>query len=442
MQERALIRLLALLAVIALAVAACADDDAADDEDATDVDVEEPDDDEEEDDADLDEPDDADEVDRGDGTLRLGYILPETGQLQFLGPPMIAATEFAVEQINEAGGVLDADVELSSGDEAGDTSIASETAERLLGEGVDAIIGAAATGMTLAIIDQVTGAEVVQCSPSNTGPGLTDYDDGGFYFRTAPTDALQGPVLAETIVGDGHTEIALAARADDYGEGLLDATVEALEEQGASAVESVLYDPEAASFDSEVEQLVGADPDAIALIAFDESAQILQGLIEQGSGPGDFPVYGAESLRSAELPELVDPGDPNVLDGLTGTAPASDADEAFIEDLQEFRELDDTLFSAESYDCVTLVALAAEAAGSDDPAVFVDEMVNVTRGDAECSSFEECKQLIEDGEEIAYRGVSGIEELTDDGEPDRGLYEVWEFTDGEIETLDEIESSL
>lgn len=379
---------------------------------------------------------------RGDGVLTLGYILPETGALQFLGPPMIAATEMAVSEINEAGGVLGTDVVLLPGDEAGDTAVASETAQQHLADGVDAVIGAAASGMSLAIIDAITGAGVVQCSPSNTSPTFTDYDDGGYYFRTAPTDVLQGPVLAETVVGDGHTQVAVMARSDDYGQGLADSTSEALAEQGAEVVAEILYDPEASTFDAEVNQVVEAEPDAVVIIGFDESAQILQGLIEQGLGPGDFPVYGSESLRSTELPAQVDPNDPAVLDGLKGTAPTSDADPQFVDRLLEFRDIPDTLFAAESYDCVTIIALAAVAAGSDDPSVFVDEMVDVTRGGTTCEGYEECVALLGEGEDIAYRGASGIGELTDVGEPGRGLYEVWEFVDEEIQTLDEIESTL
>lgn len=419
---------LALLGAMVMVLGACgeADDEVVDDtEDPADP-------------ADPDVPD----VERGDGTLVLGYILPETGALQFLGPPMIAGTELAVSEINAAGGVLGNDVELLTGDEAGDSAVASEAAQTHLANGVDAVIGAAASGMSLAIIDAITGSQVVQCSPSNTSPTFSDYDDGGYYFRTAPTDVLQGPVLAETIVGDGHTQVAVLARADDYGQGLADSTGQALEEQGGEVVAEILYDPEGATFDAEVSQVVDADPDAVVIIGFEESAQILQGLIEQGMGPGDFPVYGGESLRSTELPAQVDPGDPAVLDGLKGTAPTSDADPEFIERLQEFRDVPDTLFAAEAYDCVVIVALAAVAAGSDDPSVFVDEMVAVTRDGTACEGFEECVALLEEGEDISYRSVSGFDELTDVGEPSRGLYEVWEFVGEEIETLDEIESSL
>ncbi|HWH32159.1 MAG TPA: ABC transporter substrate-binding protein, partial [Egibacteraceae bacterium] len=358
------------------------------------------------------------------------------------GPPMIKAMEFAVDQINAAGGVLDQDVTVSGGDEAGDAAVASTSADQVLSEGVDAVIGAASSGMSLAIIDKITQAEVVQCSGSNTSPTFTNYDDGGYYFRTAPTDALQGPVLAETIAGDGHTKVALMGRGDDYGKGLVNATKEALEEQGAEVVAEVIYDPEAASFDAEVQQVTAANPDAIAVIAFDEGSQIIKGLIEAGVSADQ--LYGADGVRSNDLAGLVDPNNAAVLEGMKGTAPDPSADEAFLSDLQEFApDLNDTTFAGQVYDCVVVIALAAIAAGSDSPSAFKDEIVGVTRDGEKCDSFESCKQLLEDGEDIDFDGASGPIEFTDAGEPETGMYEVWTINaEGQVETVSTVESTL
>lgn len=374
----------------------------------------------------------------GDG-FRLGYLLPETGQLAFLSPPMIEAIQLAVEELNDAGGVLGETVRLTGADEAGDATIASQSVGRLLGEGVNAIVGAAASGMSLAVIDQVTGARVVQCSPSNTSPTFTTYPDDGYYFRTAPSDAFQGQVLAEAMLADGHTDVAIIARADDYGQGLADVTATAIEEAGGSVVAQIIYDPEAATFDAEIQQVITAGAQAVALIAFDESAQILQTMIENGLGPGEFPVYGAESVKSPDRPTEVDPADPTVLDGLKGTAPAVEgvADEGFLQRLQERNpDLSATLFGAETYDCAVIIALAATAADSTDPSVFVSEMVGVTRDGQTCTSYPDCVELLEAGEDIDYDGASGPVDFVDSGEPGRGVYEIWEFQDGEIVTVE------
>lgn len=239
-----------------------------------------------------------------DEALHIGYILPETGPLADLGPAQISGVELAIQEVNEAGGVLGQEVVLSSGDEAGDAGVASEEADRLLADGVHAIVGAAASGMSLAIIDQITGAGVVQCSASNTAPEFTDYDDNGYYFRTAPSDGLQGPALAEIILEDGHTDVALLARADDYGVGLLEFTRAALEEAGANIVFADTYDPEAVTFDAEVSEMIAAGPDAVAIVPFiDDGVPLIQTLIEQGWDMGA--LYGADGIRDGGLNERV-----------------------------------------------------------------------------------------------------------------------------------------
>lgn len=380
----------------------------------------------------------------GDGTLSLGYILPETGSLADFGPAMIAAVEMAVERVNEAGGVLGEDVELSGGDEADQETIANQTADRLLADDVDAIVGAAASAQTLAIIDKVTGAGVAQCSGSNTSPTLTDYADDGLYFRTTASDVLQGPVLAETILDDGAAEVAILARADDYGEGLAEATLQALEEAGAVGT-ITLYDPDASTFDAEVQAVSDADPDAVALIAFEEGAQIISTMIESGIGPDDIALYGADGLFSADLWESVDPEDPAVLDGMKGTGPNPAVEQDFLGDLEEFAPDigATTTFAGQKYDCVTIIALAAVAAETDDATVFAEDIVDLTQEGEPCDSFADCADLLAEGEDIDYEGVSGPLDFTDEGEPASASYLVWEMDDeGVPETLAEVTSSL
>jgi branched-chain amino acid transport system substrate-binding protein len=373
-----------------------------------------------------------------DGELKLGYVLPETGQLAFLGPPQIQSMKFAIKTINDAGGVLGRPIPaVVSGDEAGQEAVAAQSADRVLAGGVDAIIGAAASGMSLSFIDRVTGAGVVQCSGSNTAPTFTDYDDGGFYFRTAPSDVLQGPVLADVVRADGHDRVALVARADDYGRGLLEATRDALEEGGTEVAVAETYDPKATNYDQLVQQVRNADPDGVVVISFEEGAQILQGLIEAGVGPQQIGVYGADGLRSTELPSLVAPKNPERLAGMKGTAPASASNAEYVKQLKAFApELKELQFAPQVFDCVTTIALAAEKAKSDDPRAFAEEMVGVTKDGDKCTTFAACKELLADGKDIDYDGVSGPLEFTDVGEPGQATIEVYTYDDkGELRTV-------
>jgi branched-chain amino acid transport system substrate-binding protein len=228
----------------------------------------------------------------GDGTLKLGTLLPETGSLAFLGPPERAGVRLALKEINDAGGVLGKPIELSEGD-SGDTStdIASKTVDRELGEGVDTIIGAASSGVTLTVIDKVVNAGVVMFSPANTSKKLSSYPDKGLYFRDAPSDILQGQVLGEVVSGDNVSTVGLLVLNDAYGTGLAEDFTKSFEASGGKVVKSVIYDPKAQTFDSEVDQIKAANPEAIVVIGFEESSRIFATLVEKGIGPKDKKEY-------------------------------------------------------------------------------------------------------------------------------------------------------
>jgi len=246
---------------------------------------------------------------KGNGVLKFGGLLPETGNLAFLGAPMIAGVEYAIDYLNKAGGVLGKPVEYSSGD-SGDTSTdtASVTVDRLLKEGVDAIIGAASSGVSLTVIDKITAAGVIQFSPANTSPKLTSYADNGLFFRNAPPDDLQGAVLAEIIIADGAQSVYIMALDDAYGTGLANVVEAVLTAAGIEVKGKKIYDPKATTFDAEVGEVVAANPDAIVLITFDEGSRILRTMVENGVGPKAKKVYGVDGNIGNALGENFDAG--------------------------------------------------------------------------------------------------------------------------------------
>ncbi|MDN5795677.1 MAG: ABC transporter substrate-binding protein [Intrasporangium sp.] len=375
--------------------------------------------------------------------MKFGYVLPETGSLAYLGPPQIEAMKYAISLINKDGGVLGKEVPAPvGGDEADDQAIANQSADRVLAAGVNAIIGAAASGMSLAIIDKVTGAGVAQCSGSNTAPTFTDYKDNGLYFRTAPSDALQGPVLADTIISDGHSQVAITARADDYGKGLADATAKALQNGGATVVLNETYDPKATDFNAPVANIVAKKPDAVVIVAFEEGKQIIQGLIEAGLTPQKVGMYGADGLRNADLAKLVSPGDPSKLAGFKGTAPASADNPDFLKNLKAFApSLKEVQFAPQVFDCVNILALAAEQAKSTDANDFKKVVNGITKDGEKCTSFADCKKLIDEGKDVDYDGASGPLDFTEAGEPGSASIEVYEFDkSGKLTTVKTVES--
>jgi branched-chain amino acid transport system substrate-binding protein len=374
------------------------------------------------------------------GALKIGTDLPQTGDLAVLGPPMVEAVNMAVRDINEGGGVNGDDVELIVGDSGTNEQVAAETADRLIStDEVDGIIGPASSRITLSVIDKITSAGIPMCSPSNTGSSLTTYESDvpGFYFRTAPPDNLQGPALADVILGDGRSNVAVVALNDEYGQGFAGFLKAALIEGGANIAVDVAYDPNGTDFSADVQQVVDAAPDSVVLISFpDTGNRILTGLTENGLSPAI--MYTADGMQSGDVIANFSPDDA-VLNGMKGTAPSAQGSQAFSDAFAEFAPGVATIFSAHAYDCVIIMALAAESAGSSESADIAEAMVGVTQGGAKCDTFASCKTLLDDDEDIDYDGASGPGEWVSQGEPAAGTYDVWEFRDGEVVTLDIVE---
>jgi hypothetical protein len=220
--------------------------------------------------------------------LVIGTLLPLTGSLAFLGPPEVAGAQLALQEVNEAGGVLGAPVQLIETD-SGDTSTdtANTSVDRLLAENADAVIGAASSAVSLTVIDKIVNAGVLMISPANTSDQFTDYNDQGLYFRTAPPDQLQAVPLADLVLADGNSRVGILNLNDAYGTGLQGNVAANLVDGGLAEddILAITYDPNASSYDSEVQRMVEFDPDAIIVIGFDESARIIQELNAQGIGP-------------------------------------------------------------------------------------------------------------------------------------------------------------
>jgi hypothetical protein len=246
----------------------------------------------------------------GDGVLTIGTLLPETGNLAFLGPPEIAGVHLAIEDINAAGGFNGQPVVLVEGD-SGDTTTdtAVQTVTRELAQGADAIVGAASSSVSASVIDQITEAGVTQFSPANTSKQFSDYPDEGLYFRLGPSDILQGQVLAEVIADDGNGTVVILNFDDDYGNGLAEDLAASFTESGGEVLDTITYDPQAQTFDAEVGQAAATDADALALIGFEESSRVLAALVEQGFGPNDVPTYLVDGNIGNALGERFDSGE-------------------------------------------------------------------------------------------------------------------------------------
>ncbi len=368
----------------------------------------------------------------GDLTLKIGTALPQTGNLAFLGPPEEAGVALAVKEVNEAAkGVT---IEVTWGD-SGDTDNKAYETEipRLLDAGVTAILGAASSGTSLQFIDDVTGAGVIQFSPANTSAALTTYDDNGLYFRTAPSDVLQGEVLGNLIAADGHQTLGMIVLNDSYGTGLAQFVSDAFTAAGGTVVAQPTYNTGDTNFDAQVAEVTAAAPDAIVLITFEEVKTIAPALI--GGGYASENVYFVDG-NLANYSEDFAAG---LLEGAKGTLPGLDittiADFTTRMNDNWVAEGNDDLadvfaYGPEAYDAVVLLALAALEAGSVegvDMAAKLQEVSGGVDGGTKCTTFAECADIIIGGGQADYDGVSGPITFNEVGDPTEASIGVYQY---------------
>lgn len=376
----------------------------------------------------------------GDGVLTIGTLLPVTGDLAFLGPPEVAGARLALEDINAAGGVLGVDMVLHEGD-SGDTNqdIANPEVDRLIALDADAIIGAASSAVSKLVIDKITTNNIIHFSPANTSPDFTTYDDNGLYFRTAPSDLLQGKVLADQVAGQGNETVAVLYRQESYGQGLADAFKENFEAAGGTVEPFTAYAVDTENFDAEVDAMVAAGTDAVVVIGFAESANILTTMNERGIGPlSETNVWGVDGNIGGIGGELADPG---IISGMKGTEPSVD-----LSSITDFTDRLDAAYEggvggvfaygAETYDAIVIVALAAITAGCDDPVEVAAQINGVTKDGVKCTDFAACADLLGGNEDIDYDGQGGPYEFVDAGEPAAASFRIATYDGGDTPNTD------
>ena len=357
--------------------------------------------------------------------LVLASLMPLSGDLAALGPGIALGAALAVQQINAAGGINGVPVELIEGDSGCDGAIALDSLTEAIAGGAQGVMGAACSGTSLAILDTAIAAEVVMVSPSNTSPQFTKMDKKGFYARTAPSDLLQGDVLASLLLDDGVESIAIISRADAYGRGLAEATASAFEAGGGVVKNVVYHAPDATEFNSEVTAVGKGSPDAIVGILFPATGcGVLQPAFEQGLL--DTPWYMTDGVKDAGLASLCGLG--TALDGMKGTAPGSAAGEAFDAFSAAYSQVSADgagtfIFAPQAYDAVMLMAISAAANGVTGPDI-ASGLVAASSGGEKCIGVA-CIELAANGVDVDYVGASGEIELNEAGDPTSATYDIW-----------------
>ena len=363
----------------------------------------------------------------GGGTaFKAAGLFPMTGSMAYLGPAEDAALKLVQKDINDAGGVLGKDIEVSVSDtsDADHADQNTSAAQSAVSKQPSVVIGPPSSSVVKNTYKQVTASGIPMISQGATSTAFSGLDDN--FYRVIPPDTVQGAVMGQIIAQSGVKNLAIAVFNDEYGTSLRDVVVKTAGDAGVNIVygKTDTFDPSETNFSSIASAIKSANPDAVLVIAFDQTVPLVKAL--KSAGVDTHKLYMTDG-NTVDHSEDFDAG---LLEGSIGTIPGAHPTEDFQSRVKSINsKVVDFTYAAETYDAVVLAALAAEKGGSADAATVSKNLMAVSgASDGEkCSTFKDCSALLKDKKDITYRGLSGAGTFNKDHDPQTASIGVYKY---------------
>ena len=348
--------------------------------------------------------------------VKIGVLGGFTGPIESLVPPIHEGAKLAVKQINEQGGILDGQLVMVQGDSTcADATAASNAADRMVNaEKVTALVGPLCSGETIAAANSAAiPGNVIIVSPAATSPALTAIDDKDTLFRTTPSDAYSGDVLAKLLKQKGHDNIAITYVNNDYGKGFADALKAAFEKEGGTVAASEAHEDGKADYRAEIGSLASSGAEMLVVLAYVDGSG--QTIIRQALEGGDFAKFaGGDGMIGDSLVTAIGEGK---LDGFIGTkiGRSETPGTAMYAEMAKAAGLDPAAsFAPQAYDAAFLIGLAIQKSGKDSREGLSAALREVATAPGETiypGEWEKARKLIAEGKDINYEGASGSQEF-------------------------------
>ncbi len=370
-----------------------------------------------------------------ESTVMIGTVLPQTGDLSFVGKERQLAVSFAFDLVNDAGGVNGKRIEALHRDSGTDPELGKAAASALIREhGVPAIIGAASSGVTMAIAEAVAIPNgVLLISPSSSSSLITTLDDEDLVFRTTFSDATTGKVAAELAREIGWESVATTHVSNTFGTSMSASFSDHFQTLGGNVTAQISHDKEQPTYASELKQATAGDPEALIAIAYTQTSHtLLREAVDDG--------YFREFLffTTAYSQELFDALGADKFEGSYGTksgTPLTPAREWFFEHFATQKNGNiDIPYASEAFDAGLMIALAIEKADSEDPAAIrhaLREIANPPGTVVGPQDIAKALDLVRNGEDVNYVGAAGELDFDQNGDVE-GTVEIWHIKNGKI----------
>jgi neutral amino acid transport system substrate-binding protein len=383
--------------------------------------------------------------------LKIGSLLPTTGDLASIGQQMVGSVPLLVETVNACGGVNGEKVTLVEVDDQTDPKAGAAGMTKLATlDKVGGVVGSFASSVSTAAVSVAVPNKVMLISPGSTSPVFTDKaqkgDFKGFWARTAPPDTYQALALAQLAKKKGFKRVSTVVINNDYGVGFEKAFVQTFEKLGGTVVNKdkpVRYDPKAQTFDTEATAAFAGKPDAVLAVLYAETGSLfLKAAYQQGVTKG-VQILLTDGVKSDSFPDQVGKGKDGkyILSGAIGTVPGSSGKglENFNKLWKDKKGTSPGEYAPQAWDAAALLVLAAQAAKENTGVAIASKLREVAAGKGTPVS-DVCQglKLLKEGKQINYQGASGDVDVDTNGDV-IGTYDVWTVgDDGKIKVIDKV----
>lgn len=344
--------------------------------------------------------------------IKIGVFLGFTGPIESTVANMAPGAELAIKEVSDSGKLLGGSkvVAVRGDTTCIDSAVATAAAERLItSDGVKAIVGGDCSGVTTATLKNVAKPNgIVMISPSATSPALSTIEDDGLFFRTAPSDARQGVIVAEILKEHGIGSVAITYTNNDYGKGLADAIATNVEATGGKVTINAPHEDGKGDYTAEVGALAAAGGDILVVAGYVDQGG--RGIVQAAIDTGAFDrFYFPDGMVSPAL--VTNHG--SDLDGSLGANPGTDSPgAATFNEMAAAAGFEAGPFSPESYDAAALIMLAMQAAGSSDSGALKEKVMDVANAPGEKiypGELAKALDIIAGGGDVDYVGASAVE---------------------------------
>ena len=344
--------------------------------------------------------------------IKVGIILGFTGPIESLTPAMRDGARMAFDEASNSGNLLGGETItiLEADSTCVDSAAATAAAEGLVADGVTAIMGADCSGVTGAINANVAVPNgILMVSPSATSPGLSKVPDNGTFWRTAPSDAKGGQILAKLTLSKGIESIAITYTNNDYGKGLAEVFEKAFTSGGGTVTAVASHEEDKGDYSSEVGVLASAGGDALLVVGYLDGGGL--GIIEASLDSGAFDTFVmSDGMIGQSIVDAIG----SDLEGAFGSLPgAISKGSAKFSDLAAAKGLDASgPYVGESYDAAAIIALAIQAGGSADKQSILNNISKVSNAPGIIINPGQLSyglQMLAAGKDIDYQGATDVE---------------------------------